>query len=306
MRLGDDIEIGVATHTGVVRSSNEDDYLVMAPEEEADGPARGRLLAVADGMGGVVGGAEASRAAVRALAGALLQAYSGQPTEERMAAGFGAACSRVYELSREMPALREMGTTLTAIHLADGRAVLGHVGDSRALLVRDGELRRLTTDHAVREADNYLTRCIGGGQATEEPDLETLELAAGDCLVLLTDGLWSTVGEDAIRDVVVRMRPQKAAEHLVRLANDAGGHDNSTVIIARLREPSDEARLRELELPREEQRGPRRAVRSDGSLTPPRWPWLVWALAVALGLAAVLRIVAGVDLLRLVVDWLSG
>ena len=79
MKLHTDVQIGAATHTGKVRRSNEDDFLVLAPYIDGGLAARGRLMMVADGMGGVTGGAEASRTAVRAVARAFLDTQA--PTD---------------------------------------------------------------------------------------------------------------------------------------------------------------------------------------------------------------------------------
>jgi protein phosphatase len=279
------LDVGVATHTGQRRNANEDDYLLVAPPKEA--ATTGELFAVADGIGGAPGGAEASRAALRAL-GAAFVAAPQVAADERMRAGFRAAAARVFELSREVPALRDMGTTLTAVNVLGDTAVVGHVGDSRALLVRRGEVHHLTTDHAVRHPDNYLTRCIGGGQPSEDPDIAQVVLESGDALVLLTDGVWSTVADEQVAQVLARTPAQAAATRLVDLANAAGGPDNATALVVGLR-AEQALPPRDVALPREE--APPAADFSGVSrrLRPPRWPWFVLALA-ALGiLAGVLR-----------------
>src|SRR5262249_27794675 len=161
-----------------------DDYLVLAPHDPEVVRRIGRLVAVADGMGGAMGGAEASRAALRALAAEFLTPPSaGTVAPAHMRAGFAAACRRVLELARESPALAGMGTTLTAVHLCGERMVVGHVGDSRCYRLRDGRFEQLTTDHAVR-GENRLTRCIGAGRDHEDVDVAEHDLRPGDRLLL--------------------------------------------------------------------------------------------------------------------------
>jgi protein phosphatase len=293
VRLPDDIDVGAATHTGQVRSTNEDDYLVLV---RSGSNGDDRLFAVADGMGGVSGGAEASRAAVRSFASAFLASPTQAP-RDRVEAGFAAAAREVFRLSRESPQLADMGTTLTVVHLVEGTAVIGHVGDSRCLLLREGRLRRLTRDHAVEEPRHLLTRCIGAGREVEEVDVDEVRLAAGDVVALISDGIWAVLDDDALQRALRLGSAQRAADQLVRLANRAGGPDNATAVVVRVVPPARPrpSKSREVELPAEETRLPLEAP--ELRIEPPRWPWLVLALAsVPMGIA-VARLWFGVDLL---------
>lgn len=286
MNLPAGFDVGVATHTGLVRGANEDDYLVML----VPGPAL--LVAVADGMGGTAGGGEASRAALRGLAAALVRAPSG-PAMDRLAAGYAAASGRVLELAQEVHALRDMGTTLTALLLQDGAAVLGHIGDSRAMRWRQDELTQLSVDHALRQPHNYLTRCIGGGQHHEVPDLGALPLQAGDRLVLCSDGVWSTVAQGELQSALRLPSPQAAADALVQAALRAGGPDNATALVLDQR-PDLPARA--VDLPRTE------AVRTTGlrlvgePLRRSWWPWLLLAASLLVATASALRFCGVFDL----------
>jgi len=294
VKLRADLLPGVATHPGLQRSGNEDDYLVLAAPGNATADA-GTLFAIADGMGGVVGGAEASRTALRALGAGLLAADAVAPAD-RMQAAFAVAAAAVHQLAREVPALRDMGTTLTAALVVGRHAVLGHVGDSRALLLRGGRLQQLTTDHAVREPDNYLTRCIGGGQGTVQPDWLAIDLQIGDRLVLLTDGVWSTVPPAELSQLLGQGEPQLAADRLVQAANHAGGPDNATALVVQLLAGGAE-KAHEVALQREESS---RAGELPGGrgLLPPRWPWWLLLLAGLVVLLAAARALGGFDALQ--------
>lgn len=305
MRYFENIEVGAATHTGRVRSTNEDDYLIYVPQDPGTLQQSGCLFVVADGMGGVTGGAEASRAAVRALAQSFIG--NGEPgaaesqngaLADRMRSGFAAATQQVLELSRESPSLRDMGTTLTAASLRGSRLVLGHVGDTRCLLLRDGEIAQLTEDHAVRSPDNYLTRCVGAGQQSVDADVGNHRLQVGDRILLLTDGLWSVIDDQEIARIARVMEPQLAAAELVRQANRAGGPDNSTVIIVHLRSVGpDPGPLHESDIPAEEVRQPSNLRPPDESLVAPRWPWFLLVASLALLVVALLKMLYGIDLI---------
>jgi protein phosphatase len=287
-------QVGVATHTGLLRSTNEDDYLLVAPPQ---GRPFELAAAVADGMGGVTGGAEASRAGLRGLATGLLAGPS--DLAAGVAQGFAVAWQRVLEHAAVVPALREMGTTLTAIAFAGGRAVVGHVGDTRAYLLRDGELRQLTTDHALREQSNRLLRCIGGGQAAHDPDLAEVEPRAGDRFLLCSDGIWNTVPAPRLAEVLGRLPAQAAAERLVLLANGAGGPDNGTALVVHVGGAKATGAEHEVPLPVAESTRVAELTLAGGRsrLGAPRWAGLLLLVSVLLLLVALLRWSTGFDLL---------
>jgi protein phosphatase len=223
------------TDPGRIRDHNEDSLF-----PEGSGESTDRLVvAVADGMGGHVGGEIASRAALDAAI-----ASEGDP-ETRVLAANGAVLDRVAE----QPSLAGMGTTLTMADIAEsGRAEVGHVGDSRAYLLRNGELRQITRDHSVvadlieagdlRPEDapfhpyrSVITRALGLERIVAV-DTHDLRLAADDVLLLCSDGLNSMISNDAIRELLEEAAdPDSAVEALVDAANEAGGHDNITVIV---------------------------------------------------------------------------
>lgn len=280
------LRVGACTHTGLVRGANEDDYLLATPTQ-VQGSAF--LAAVADGMGGAAGGAEASRTALRALGSVLLD---GDPADA-MRAGFERAAERVAEAADAVPALRDMGTTLTALYLGDGSGCVGHIGDTRLYRLRGDALEVLTEDHSLKQGGSLLTRCIGAGQRDSEADCEAFEVAAGDRFLLCTDGVWNVVSEEALAQGAAARDPQRAAEKLVRAALDEGAPDNATVVVVDVVDPrlSEE---RELDLPRHERPDARSLWPAAGSLRAPAWPWVLLLPAVGLLVWAVLRL-AGVD-----------
>lgn len=301
MKFSRDLEFGVDTHTGRVRSTNEDDYITYCSEDQELRARVGLLVAVADGMGGASGGGEASRAAVRALAAAFAEAPPGEQPEARMERAFLAAARRIFELAREQPRLREMGTTLTAVNLLGDKVVVGHVGDTRCYLLRAGELRQLTTDHAVRRAEHQLTRCLGAGREREDVDVLTYPIDPGDVLCLATDGLWDGIEPDRLLALVKKGAAQEAALALTRAAVEGGGADNCTALLVRVlrttRPGSEE--LVELEPPtREQLLLPELRVDLPG-LRRARWPWVVLLLAVVILTVVVARSAFGFDLLGL-------
>ena len=224
---------GAASDVGLVRDHNEDSYLVD------DGLG---LVAVADGMGGHRAGEVASAAALDALRIAF---GAGAPINDAVAA----ANDIVFEQSVADRNLRGMGTTLTAGALGiDGTLLLGHVGDSRAYLLRDGTLERITTDHSLveeliqsgelteEEAErdprrSQITRALGLEPGVQV-DLETIDLRPADRIMLCSDGLTTMVSEEEVAEILGAGAPaEEAARRLVERANEAGGVDNTTVVV---------------------------------------------------------------------------
>lgn len=225
------VSAAAATDIGLVREGNEDSYLVDEP-----------LFAVADGMGGHRGGEVASQLALETVE-KLFRKGTGDLAEQVREAN-----RAVFERSVEDRQVAGMGTTLTAALVEGDRIRLAHVGDSRAYLLRDGELRRLTEDHTLvhrmvtegeiseTEAEAHpqrsvLTRALGVDMFVDVDD-DVVQVRSGDRLLLCTDGLTGMVSEDEIKEVLQDVAdPSEAAERLVRAANEAGGVDNTTVVI---------------------------------------------------------------------------
>jgi PPM family protein phosphatase len=227
------------TDTGRQRHANEDSYFARAP-----------LFAVADGMGGAQAGEVASRIA----AGAFEHGSAGKgPAEGRLEEIAQEANREIHKLAQEDSSRAGMGTTLTAAMLHDDEVALGHVGDSRAYVLRDGELKRLTKDHSLVEelrrqgrlteeqAEEHPQRSIITRALGPEPnvnvDTMTVPARDGDVFLLCSDGLTTMVGDEEIRDILVRARSLRSAvNHLVEAANRGGGRDNITAVAFRLAE----------------------------------------------------------------------
>jgi serine/threonine protein phosphatase PrpC len=224
-----------ATDVGRVRRGNEDAYLVAPP-----------VYAIADGMGGHRGGAQAAGLAVQVLARRVpaLATADGEALAEVLAE----ANLAILRAGEADDALRGMATTCTAA-LARGRgAHIVHVGDSRAYLFRRGGLAQLTDDHSVvaqlvrdgqlspEDAAIHPGRSVVYRALGTEPDLEVdvldVDLEARDRLLLCSDGLTGMVGDAQIAAVLGEVAdPQRAVERLVALANAAGGTDNITLVL---------------------------------------------------------------------------
>lgn len=209
------------------------------------------LLAVADGVGGNVGGAVASALAITSLVEQLPLSWEGD-MEARLRRVVTTANRRLGDLCSEVPVLAGMATTLTAMALSgDGRLVVAHVGDSRAYLLRGGQLVALTKDHSVVQA-MLDAGSISAEQAREHPwrsvllaalhgreddtvDVETSTMRAlpGDRVLLCSDGLWGDTSAGRIRQALTRGSDATAAAlRLMQRGQMAPARDNITVIVA--------------------------------------------------------------------------
>ncbi len=223
----------------------------------------GHALLVADGLGGHAAGEAASKAAIEILLGLatdtpdwifrLDDRQLATEVEHRME-------QRIEQISRTMteqanadPSLRGFGTTLTVARGVGKRWFVTHVGDSRAYRFRQGALLQLTHDHTVAQelADaglveqeqlarhrfrNHLTRLLGDDMEHVTPQIRPFIVEDRDSLLLCSDGLTDMIDEKTIAGILAREQPADACcRQLVDLALEAGGKDNITVIVARIR-----------------------------------------------------------------------
>jgi len=232
------------TDVGIIRSGNEDSYLMV--------PDRG-IFVVADGMGGHAAGEVASEMAVRFVARDLgsLKGLSDDQVAERMRVSVRTANSAIFQRTLTEHDKRGMGTTVTALVLYDTRFLIGQVGDSRCYLLRDGKLTQITKDHSyVQEQvdagyltpeqarshpySNVITRCVGANSDVM-PDVYVGAVRPKDVFLLASDGLTGMLEDHQLAEVLHADRmPQEQVDALVAEANRHGGLDNITAIIVRI------------------------------------------------------------------------
>lgn len=220
---------------------NEDSALLL----ETQG---GGLFAIADGMGGHAAGEVASRLAIETLRGAYQDGRATTP--ERLAKAVQAAGAAVHRRATGNEA--GMGTTLTALVIDGGAALIANVGDSRAYLWRAGQLTRITRDHSwvaeqvrqgflsEREARAHQWRNVVsnalGGEENVRLDLLGVPLERGDRFLLCSDGLSDVLDDSEIAELLGQgAEPAQLAAGLVAAANAAGGPDNITVVVVEVR-----------------------------------------------------------------------
>lgn len=214
------------------------------------------LLAVADGMGGAAAGEIASKAAMEVLdesfslyAKTLREGKAVVGVDKLVDKAIRLANRRVYAAAVTVEGRRGMGTTLTLVAVHGSKAYLGHVGDSRAYLVRGDKIYQLTKDHSwveeqlekgfiteeeakVHEWRNLITRALGT-RAQVAPDIAELTVHKGDIFVISTDGLHGLVSpEEMLAELKRTTDRQSAVEYLIGLANERGGPDNITLVVA--------------------------------------------------------------------------
>jgi protein phosphatase len=245
------------THPGRQRPDNED-ALAMAMEE--------RLFMVADGMGGRSAGEVAAQVALDEL----LTFYRQKRAEPRSPwpfpidrrASFGAnlmrvgvqvANQKVREAAARDPSLHRMGATLAALAIGETQLVAAHVGDVRIYRLRSGHLVRLTRDHSVLEEmraaqpglddvalaamapKNVVTRALGSKDEIE-PTVYVNSFTVGDLYLICSDGLWGAVPDEQIAALATATPDlDRACQSLLDAANDAGGPDNVTAVLVRIR-----------------------------------------------------------------------
>jgi PPM family protein phosphatase len=246
-RLG--VQAVLRTDVGLVRSENQDFGTYTTPREESHSHPGGRLLVVADGMGGHRGGATASR-----LAGETVKAqYLGSETYDISKALYDAlakANARIFSEAAANPDLRGMGTTTSALVVKNNQAWFAHVGDSRIYFVRGDDIRQITEDHSLvasmvreglltaKEAEthprrNVLQRSMGVVEDVEIDINGPFDVQKDDIFILCSDGLHGLVREPELKEIAALPIEQAASECVTR-ALSRGAPDNVTVIVAKI------------------------------------------------------------------------
>jgi len=246
-----DFEMVAITDTGRQRSRNEDNYMVHAEQP---------LCVVADGMGGHADGNIASSTAVTTImemiganSGGGIRAKISEDQVSEIRGMIDEAKSRIFAKNRGYFSLEGMGTTIVVLMMTPGEVITANVGDSRIYRLRAGKLKQLTQDHSLLEElkrfniigsrdthfninKNIITRALGMNE-TVNADLERHSYQPGDLFLLCSDGLTDLVEDPGIEQVLVEEpNLEAAADRLVALANENGGNDNITVVLARLKD----------------------------------------------------------------------
>lgn len=221
---------------------------------------KGQLLVVADGMGGHEGGEQASALAVRSIEDFLLHAFhwvyclegTGKQTIlQEFQEALRQADAKVLSESAIHPELHGMGTTVTIACIVDKKLFVAHVGDSRCYLSREGQLHQLTKDHTLVQemvragklapelAEKHtlrsvITNVVGGTEKGVVAEVHRVDLEPGDKILLCTDGLTNMVKDSEIQKLLESTpdKPEAICDALIHAANNGGGRDNITVIIA--------------------------------------------------------------------------
>ena len=258
------VKLFARTDVGQIREHNEDNFLVADISRKTRGlleanrtgviGPHGALFAVCDGMGGAAAGEIASQLAVDILYERMVdhldEGHSMQRDDlaRRLVRAIEAAGLRIFQEAKLDRTRRGMGTTVTAAALVDDHLFFAQVGDSRGYVLRQGQLVQLTRDQSLVnqlieagqlteeeaetfEHNNIILQALGTAD-TVQVDLTYCELRRGDILLLCSDGLSGMVRFDDIREALrTTTEPIDACKQLTERANQAGGHDNITVIV---------------------------------------------------------------------------
>jgi protein phosphatase len=231
------------THVGLQRQVNQDSYGVGEPAEQ---PEAGQLLIICDGMGGHAAGEVASKLGVDTI----LQSYYGSQSGNRtrsLQQAFIEANARIYDEGQG-----GMGTTGVAALFLERQLYIANVGDSRAYLIRDHDIYQISQDHSFVQEQvtagvmtpeqarhsnyrNMITRALGH-RSEVQVDMFKTRLRPGDMVLLSTDGLHGLLADEEMAEIASTLPAEEAVQRLIKLANERGGHDNITVVIARVEE----------------------------------------------------------------------
>jgi protein phosphatase len=250
------LRVAGRTDVGQKRAINEDAF--------ACHPEIG-VLVVCDGMGGEAAGEIASQLAVETISRQLNGADSWArgpthlpttgflPRTRRLESALQLSNRAIYEQARKVTEQTGMGTTVVGAWMQDNLLSLAHVGDSRAYLWRHGSLERLTNDHSLVEEmlraglwtpeqartskqQSVLLRVLGR-EPEVDVDLAEIPILPGDYLLMCSDGLNRMVPDEELANTITRLRdPAAICESLIAQANQNGGVDNITVVVAEVRE----------------------------------------------------------------------
>ena len=257
-----DVKVSVfgSTDVGMQRTGNEDAFLVadLTAGDEAKGTEanthavgeRGSLLVVSDGMGGAAAGEIASELAVTTIHESLMESPSDLDVPLRLRIATEVANERIWNHAQDNPErCGGMGATVTAALVHGPVVYIAQVGDSRAYLIRGSQIKQLTKDQSLAQMlidsgaimpeqaasvpQNVIMQALGT-QPTVKVAMTTVQLCRDDCLLLCSDGLSNKIQPGEMKQSVEQKDDLPAAcRWLIETANERGGEDNITVVIAR-------------------------------------------------------------------------
>ncbi|MCS6883892.1 MAG: protein phosphatase 2C domain-containing protein [Acidobacteriota bacterium] len=249
------------TDVGVVRSNNEDNFLIADLAQGISLPENSQLLkslsenllllVVSDGMGGASYGEVASELAVLTIKDSLVRIGHNHLPQDRLVAAVEEANQLIWNESQRNAHMRGMGATVTAAMIEGNRAFVAEVGDSRAYLIRDGRIKQITSDQSLvshlvsrgviseEEAATYPRRNVVlqalGVNEVIKVAVDVVDLCQNDRLLLCSDGLYSLFSADELLYYGTMQNVGEACELMIRLARERGAPDNVTVILAEFR-----------------------------------------------------------------------
>lgn len=272
------------SHVGLHRPSNEDQFLIadlnksmrvhqtslgLNHQTRLFGGSQGKLMLVADGLGGHESGERASTLAVDGVANYILNAMDwcfrlNEGNEDEFEVGLKEAFTYSQDILKKeadaIPQRRGMATTLTLAYIDWPKLFVVHVGDTRCYQIRGKAIEQLTTDHTIanltrsaaaksgsNDTSNEDTRpfnpmehalwnVVGGSDRSIEPQVTRAELQLGDSLLLCSDGLTRYMSDEEILAEISQERPAKqVCKRMIETSNERGGKDNITVVLARFR-----------------------------------------------------------------------
>jgi protein phosphatase len=273
------------TDIGKLREVNQDQFLIadlrkslhlfqtslaMDDQSRLFSGSQGKLLLVADGMGGAATGERASTLVVDSVAAYILNTLQWffrleedreEDFVEDLKAGLKRSEENLFAEAEAIPQRHGMGTTLTMAYIVWPRLYVVHAGDSRCYLFHKQRLKQVTTDHSYaqefvdagviepEEAEksrwsHLLWNVIGGKGDEVRPEVHKARLSTNDSLLLCTDGLTYHVSDDKIAELLGSdLSAADLCQQLVDAANEAGGSDNITIVVARFRDAEEQSEL---------------------------------------------------------------
>jgi serine/threonine protein phosphatase PrpC len=270
------------TDSGLKRPTNQDHYLIadlnksmrvhdtsltLDNETRIYGGSQGKLLIVADGMGGEAEGERACTIAVDQVTTYVLNSLgwcfrleedSEHNFEDDLKHALESCQNSIQTVVDRHPEMKNMGTTMTMVYIVWPRAFVVHVGDSRCYLLRRGQLDQITVDHTMSEViskagqmsreearhspmGHVLINVLGGRSHDLFVDVNKISLERDDIVLLCTDGLYDMISDEKINELLGSNQSAEAiCRKLVELANENGGKDNITAIVSRFLSPQAE------------------------------------------------------------------